>query len=134
MDGSIEERLRACYAALNRRDFDEFETFLHPDVEARSLVMEPEAAVYRGPAGLRRLFEDLLAVFPDWHGDVESVEELGDRAVIARIHVTGTAAGSGLPADYTGFIAVNHDAGMLTRAMFMRTEEEARAALGSESG
>jgi hypothetical protein len=93
MDGSIEERLRACYAALNRRDFDEFETFLHPDVEARSLVMEPEAAVYRGPA-----------------------------------------AGSRLPADYTGFIAVNHDGGMLTRAIFMRTEEEARAALGSESG
>ena len=133
MDRSIEESLRAAYAALNRRDFDEFETFLHPDVEARSLVMEAEAASYRTPAGIRRLFEDLLAVFPDWHVEVEAVDEFA-AGVVARIHVSGTAAASGLPAEYTGFIAIDHENGLLKRAEFVRTEDEAHAALRGETG
>ncbi len=134
MEPTIESSLRAAYAALNRRDFDEFESYLHPDVEARSLVMEAENAVYRGPKGLRRLFEDLLAVFPDWHGEVGTVEEFGDEGVIATIHVTGTAAASGLPVAYDGVIAARHEGGRLRRAEFVRTEEEARGALRPESG
>jgi hypothetical protein len=133
MASDYEAQLRECYAALNRRDFDAFADFFHPRVEARSVVMESEGTVYRGIDGMRSFAEDLVGVFPDWHGDIQEVAEVG-RGVAVRIAVSGTAAGSGVPVEWLGFAAVEFQDGLPIKALFVRTEDEAHAALRRETG
>jgi hypothetical protein len=76
--------------------------------------------------------EDLLEVFPDWYGEVEEAEEAEDW-VLARIHVGGHAAASGVSVDQRGWLVCWLEDGLFTEWRFVRTEEEARAAMVSRS-
>jgi ketosteroid isomerase-like protein len=64
------------YAAFNRRDIDAFLEIMAADVQAfpRQAAME---GGYRGHAGIRRWWADLLAVFPDFAVEVIEVRDLG---------------------------------------------------------
>jgi ketosteroid isomerase-like protein len=116
------------YAALNERDIEAALGYMHPEVIANSLVMESEGTAYRGHEGARRFMEDLLGVFPDWHGEVEQAEETPDQ-VIARIHVGGHAAASGVGVDQRAYLAARLRDGLFVELHFVRTEEEARGAM-----
>ena len=48
------ELAEAAFAALARRDFDGFLDLMDPDVEFTSLILESEAKVYCGHAGVRQ--------------------------------------------------------------------------------
>jgi SnoaL-like protein len=87
--------------AFNRHNFDAFLSFLDPDIEYGSRIVEMEGGgPYRGHDGMRKWWTDLFAVFPDFHADIEEVKDLGDLTLTrVRQHTQGTERQA--PADQT---------------------------------
>ena len=123
------ELAEAAFAALARRDFDGFLDLMDPDVEFTSLILESEAKVYCGHAGVRQFLDQMLSVFPDWTPEVESAEPYGDDAVLVKVRFQGTGAGSGTPVEQVAWQAARARDGLVIGWGMYRTEEEARAAL-----
>lgn len=93
------ERSYEAYDAFNRRDFDAGLALHRPDVEITPLV----AAVgspYRGSAGVRRYWNDLLSLFPDFTSEALEVHELGE-LTLSKVRFRGHGAGSEAPIDQT---------------------------------
>jgi len=83
-------------ALLNAHDLDRYLQRIDESYIGESEIM-PEPV--RGPAGVRRTLEMVLAAFPDLQLEVEQILASGDH-VISRIRLTGTHEGSylGIPA------------------------------------
>ena len=125
------DAVRGSHEAFRRRDFDAFLTFMDPDIEFRSLILEVEG-VYRGHDGLRSWWENILAVFPDWQPEVEDAREVGDR-ILLRVRAEGAGTGSGIDVDRVIWQVAEVRDGRLRSWKFFRTEQEAldAAVLGS---
>jgi ketosteroid isomerase-like protein len=122
------EVVRESYDAFLARDLDAFLSFMEPDVEFRSLVLEIEGA-YKGHDGIRRWWETVLAVFPDWSPQIEDARDLGDRVLVrVRVEGSGTGSGSALERDFWEVAEILH--GRVRSAAFFRTEQEALEAAG----
>src|SRR3954453_24016930 len=95
-----QENVRLSYEAadaFNRRDIDAFLAVLDPDVEFISRLREMEGGgPYRGHAGIRDWWHDLLSVAPDFAAEVEEVRDLGT-VTITRQRNRGRAVASGAP-------------------------------------
>ena len=89
------DRLLNAYEALNRGDFDAVSANLRDDFEFIPPPMLLETGVFKGPDGLRRLWETYTETFADFRAEVEEVIEAGDR-VIVMAAVAGTGGDSGL--------------------------------------
>jgi ketosteroid isomerase-like protein len=77
LESNVELVYRA-HDAFNRRDLDAFVALADPDVEITPLTVELEGVTsYHGHDGLRTWWTDLLAVFPDFHTQVDEVRALG---------------------------------------------------------
>ena len=81
------EVVRGTFDAFQARDLDAFLSYMDPEVEYRSLVLEVEG-VYCGHEGIRSWWESVLAVFPDWSPKIEDARDLGDR-VLVRVRAEG---------------------------------------------
>ena len=122
------EVVRGTFDAFRDRDLDAFLSYMDPDVEFRSLVLEIEG-VYHGHDGARRWWESLLAVFPDWRPSVEDARDLGDR-VLAQVRAEGRGTGSGIALERDIWLVAQARDGRLKSWAFFRTEEEALQAVG----
>jgi ketosteroid isomerase-like protein len=120
--------VRATFEAFQRRDLEAFLGLMDPNVEYRSLVLEVEGA-YHGHEGLRSWWENLLAVFPDWHPTVEDAREVGDR-VVSRVRAEGRGTGSGIGLERDFWHVAEVRDGRLKSSAFYRTEGEALEAVG----
>jgi ketosteroid isomerase-like protein len=89
------ELTRQGYDAVNRRDLDAFLALMDEDVQAVSILVAMEGD-YRGHDGIRRWWDDLLDIFPDYAVDVVEVRDLGD-VTVAALCVRGHGAGSDTP-------------------------------------
>jgi ketosteroid isomerase-like protein len=89
------------FDAFNRRDLGTALALVDDDVEivAGGIVMEGE---YRGRAGIRRWWENVLAVIPDLTVEVVEMRDLGDLTLGAG-RVRGHGAGSDTPFDETSW-------------------------------
>ena len=123
-----EQVARAVYEAMTARDCDRLASLAAPDFEMRSLVMEAEGEVFRGPDGLRRFVNRLAEVFPDFEVAIEGGEETADQALLA-IHTTGHGAGSGIGVDQRAWALFRVRDGLVCDLRLFRTELEARAAM-----
>jgi ketosteroid isomerase-like protein len=65
------------YDAFGRRDLDAFLALMDDDVEAVPILVAIEGG-YRGHAGIRRWWENLLDVFPDYTVEIVEVRDLGE--------------------------------------------------------
>jgi ketosteroid isomerase-like protein len=93
------EALHQAVDAFNRRDLDAFLALCDPGVEFISYWMQVEGGgPYRGHDGVREWWEGLLAVYPDFRGEIEEVRDRGDRT-IARMRVHGRGVESDVPID-----------------------------------
>jgi ketosteroid isomerase-like protein len=123
------ELLGHALAAFNCRDLDGFLKFVDPEVEFTPHVVMMEGR-YRGHEGVRRWWEDLFAVFPDWavEGDARCV---GDQVTLATLRVRGHGGESGTPVDQMLW-QIGHwtEAGRLLRITNYATEAEALVAAG----
>ena len=92
-----EERARQAVDAFNRRDLDSLLSLIAPDVECIPLQAEMEGgAAYTGHDGVRRWWENLLGVFPDFHSVIDDVRTVGDMTV-TRLQLSGQGKGSDAP-------------------------------------
>ena len=125
------ELFRRAIDAFNRRDLDAFLPMCDPDVEFFSRFLELEGGgPYRGHAGIRSWWEELLDVSPDFRGDIKEVRELGDDVVIARVRFHGHGAESNTPMDQTSWQIVRvRDKAAIWMGIY-RSEAEALEAAG----
>jgi ketosteroid isomerase-like protein len=91
-EGNV-ELLQHALAAINGRDLDTLLALSDPDIEFTTLLLQIEGGgPYRGHAGLRKWWHDLIDVFPEYRIELDDVRELGDVTVAG---VRGIARGEG---------------------------------------
>jgi ketosteroid isomerase-like protein len=91
---NVEQHYRAA-DAFSDHDLDGFLAITDPGIEliSRHLALDGSAHL-RGHAAVRRWWETLLSVYPDFTSEVEDVRDLGD-VTIGRQHFRGQGIGSG---------------------------------------
>ena len=90
------ELVRSLYAAWNRRDVEEWLSFLAPDIVFRPVPTFTDSQERRGLDAMRRWMAEWSEVWADDHTtQAESIREYGD-AVIALLRFTGHARASGV--------------------------------------
>jgi ketosteroid isomerase-like protein len=85
--------------AFNRRDLDAFLALIDPEAELTPYVVALEGR-YTGHSGVRRWWQNLFEVFPDWRIIPAEVRDLGD-VTLALLRVRGHGGQSGTPIDVT---------------------------------
>jgi ketosteroid isomerase-like protein len=122
------ERAYEAYDAFNRRDFDAGLALHRADVEITPLV----AAVgspSRGSAGVRRYWEDLLSLFPDFTSEALELYDLGE-LTLCKVRFRGHGAGSEAPIDQTIWQLARWIGGQIAWWRSYASEAEAREAAG----
>jgi ketosteroid isomerase-like protein len=97
----VDQLLRA-YEALNSGDLDAATAGLPPEFEFIPPPMLPEGDVYRGPEGLRQIWQTWSATFPDFRVEIEETIDAGEK-VIVMAAVSGTGSDSGLEVSTPSF-------------------------------
>jgi SnoaL-like domain len=89
--------------AVRRRDLNDYLALLDSHVDIAPLgAIRPS---YHGHDGVRKWWEDLFGVAPDFSLDIDEVRDLGDSLVVAlRVHAHGR--GSGVPVEQSVWQAV----------------------------
>jgi ketosteroid isomerase-like protein len=122
------ELAQQALGAFNRRDRAAFLALWDEDAEivAGGVVMEGD---YQGRAGIRRFWENLLDVLPDFAVEVVEVRDLGDLTLTAA-RVRGHGAGSDTPFDETSWGVAEWRDGKCVWWGNHATEAEALEAVG----
>jgi ketosteroid isomerase-like protein len=95
------EVVRGLTKALNARDLDRYYVeFFDPEVEWRTSVEDPDAAVHRGRQAYRRYLEQWIESFDGLRADVEECIDVGDDRVFTWSRFSGRGRTSGVPADW----------------------------------
>jgi len=77
MSGENVDLVLRMYEVFNRRDLDALLALMHDEVEIAPRLGALEGD-YRGHAGVRRWWSDLLDFFPDYAAEIVEVQDLGD--------------------------------------------------------
>jgi hypothetical protein len=123
---SPEQILGGATDALNRGDLDDFLSWMHPEVEFKSLIAEAEGETFRGHDGVRAWWGSVRSAFADARWDYQEVRIWGDRG-IAKVRITGAL--SGVQLGQTMWQAFAQRDGKAVWWEFFRTEEEAAEAV-----
>ncbi len=124
---NVEAHKRAI-EALNRRDFETFRTLGHDEDIEVSTVLTVEGT-YRGYAGVRRWWDDLLGTFPDWKVEVVELRDYGDKT-LGVLQAAGRGASGHTPVGTSFWQVVHWRDGRATRWASFGTEREALKAVG----
>jgi ketosteroid isomerase-like protein len=90
--------------AFSRHDLDAFLAICDPDIELVSRHLQLEGSGHlRGHAAVRRWWELLQTVYPDFTSEIEKVQDLGD-VTIAQQHFRGEGTTSGVQMDQRQWI------------------------------
>lgn len=122
------ERCRAAYDAFNRRDFDTCLQLHGEDVEVTPLAAAVSSS-YRGSAGMRRYWADLLRHFPDFTTEPLEVRDLGT-LTLSSVRFRGRGAGSDAPFEQVVWQLAEWRDGRIAWWRSYRTEAEALEAAG----
>ena len=94
--GNVEQQHRAA-DAFSSHDLDAFLAICDPDIELVSRHLQLDGSGHlRGHAAVRRWWETLLGVYPDFTSEIEEVHDLGD-VTVARHHFRGRGIHSDAP-------------------------------------
>jgi len=99
------------------------------EVEAISFLVAMEGE-YRGHAGIRRWWENLLDVFPDYNIEVVEVRDLGGDSILATLRWRGHGTGSGTPVDMALWMGVRMRDGKCVWWQAFGDKNEALEAVG----
>jgi ketosteroid isomerase-like protein len=99
------ELVRRGLDLIGRGDLAELVSLIGPEFELHENVLAPDAAVYRGPQGLREWLEAGQEAFADFRIEAERFTERGDW-VFAQVRAYGRGKGSGAPFKAQYVIAV----------------------------
>jgi hypothetical protein len=121
---SQEVVLRAV-GAFKARDLDGLLALADRQIVLRSLLTEPERALYHGHDGVRDWFNAVFGVFPDWLPEPRRPSHDQDGAVVVALDVTATGA----PIDQTYWLGAQVEADKIRFFGFFRTEADALEAV-----
>ena len=122
------ERARRAVDLFNRGDLDALLRMVDDEVEIHSRLVVMEGG-YRGHGGVRRWWQDLFSVFPDWHIEIVEVRDLGDRT-LAVLDVRGHGGQSSAPVGQVLWQLAEWPDGKLAHMSTYATEAEALEAAG----
>jgi ketosteroid isomerase-like protein len=115
--------------AFSRHDLDAFLAICDPGIELVSRHLELDGSGHlRGHDAVRRWWETLLSVYPDFTSSVEEVHDLGD-VTIARHHFRGQGSGSGAQLEQRHWQVTRWRAGKAVWWQSFPTEAEALEAV-----
>ncbi len=124
------ERVAEALDAFNRRDLDAFLARVDPDTEFIPYTVVMEGS-YHGHDGIRRWWQDLFGVFPDWRVEASGVRDLGRNRTLAALQVRGHGGESGTPVGRTLWqLAEWSEDGKLKQVSNHGSEAEALEAAG----
>ena len=89
---------RRAIDAFNRRDLSTYLAMMDAEVEFTPYeVWVQGGEPYRGHAGVRRWWEESLAVFPDLRAEIHEVRDFGDRTFASgRLRAQGAGSGASI--------------------------------------
>jgi ketosteroid isomerase-like protein len=122
------ELLHQAIDAFNRRDIDAFLALMGSDVEFTPLVVAMEGR-YRGHDGIRRWWQDLFGVFPNWSVEVTGVLDRAD-LTLAALQARGRGGESGTPVGQTMWQLAEWVNGKGVRFIHYASKAEALEAAG----
>jgi ketosteroid isomerase-like protein len=118
------QRVRLLIEAMNRRDFDAFESFFTPDAVWRGM----EIGTFEGAAAVRGFVEDMVSPYEEWEMESEEILDLGNGVIFAVIVQSGRPVGSTGHVEFRyGSVATWVD-GSMARITNYTDIDEARAA------
>jgi ketosteroid isomerase-like protein len=123
------ELYRRGIEAFNRRDLDAFLALADPDVVGISRVLAIEGDSYRGHAGTREWWTDLLGVFPDFRIEVVWVRDAGDLTV-SELRNSAHGEGSAAPLEECVWQVSEWRDGRVVRWQMYEREQDALEAAG----
>lgn len=103
---------------------------VHPNIEWHSADDLPDAGVYRGVAGVQRLFDLWTEAFDDFHAEVLAVSEHAG-GVLTEVDLRGRMRASGTEVSLLETHLWEFRDGLAIRVREFRTTAEALAALGA---
>ena len=121
--------VRSAVDAFMAHDLDGILAVADPEIELRSLLTEAERPLYYGHEGVREWFEAVFGVFPDWRPQPRAATHDEDGAVVIRLDVTATGAGSGAPVDQSYWLGARVRTDKIIFFGFFRTESDAKDAV-----
>jgi hypothetical protein len=124
MSGENVEKHRHAIDGWNRRDLEMWLEFADPNIEFFPFSAQMEGKVYRGHDGIRRLWEDYVALYPNLRIDVAQMRDLGD-VTLAHLQFRAADAGSDAPIAQEMWQAAEWRDGLCIWWHSFRTEEEA---------
>jgi ketosteroid isomerase-like protein len=99
MSQEIKDRVRRCYAAINRDDFEAAVEALEPmdsEIEYIPPAVMPETRSYRGREAMKRRIIELSEPFEKRDSQLVEFIESGERT-LADVHMKGQGRGSSAP-------------------------------------
>jgi ketosteroid isomerase-like protein len=127
------EVLRRGLEAFNRGDAEAWISIWHPEGELYEMIGIPDAPnVYRGHDGIRRWLANARSVVgPDFQMQPTELTTVGE-VVLAEIEGTGVGEGSGIPVEWTTYVAIWMRQGKIVRSRaFLHREDALQAAAES---
>ena len=88
------EIVRAAFDAWNRGDLEDLFSYLAPDAEFHTTGRFADEGVYRGRAGLARLFSEFRQDLAEQRVSADDVQAVGQDVVIVEAVLTGRAGGA----------------------------------------
>jgi SnoaL-like domain len=128
-----EENVELAYQvtdAINRHDLDALLALTDPNVEFTTLIVNLEGGgPYHGHDGVRKFWEILLGVFPDYSSEIEEVRDLGAVTVV-RARQRGRGFESDAPAEQTRWFVAEWRTGKAIWWGVFQSEADALEAAG----
>jgi hypothetical protein len=90
--------------------------------------MGQASTTYRGHEGMRRFWDEILSVFPDFSPELIEARDLGD-FVLGTVRIRGEGAGSHAPSEQTVWYASEWREGKLLWYRAYESESEALEAV-----
>ena len=82
-------------AAINARDIESYRACCTEDVKLET-PMAPVGGMYEGIGGIRRFFSDIEEAAPDFRIEIDRVEALNSKRVLAFMRTSSTGRASGI--------------------------------------
>lgn len=124
--GENAEYVRRWVNAFNHRDLDGLVDGAGPEFEWVVAREHPDATTHKGIDETLGYFREWFRMLPDFHVEIDEIEEQGDR-VLTVIQITGSGAGSGAGTQVrTGMVSTFRD-GTPVRTEEYLDPDEARA-------
>jgi ketosteroid isomerase-like protein len=116
-------------AAINARDIEDYRACCTEDVKLET-PMAPIGGVYEGIDGIRRFLTDIEDAVPDWRMELDRVEEVDSKRVLASLRNSSTGRASGVPMAWPQTNVYDLIDGKISRIRIFLDRDEALKALG----